>query len=65
MLRLEAEGVLVETLGGTKAGMVDIGRRSSVYMSNKISDNPTVATGWSAKWLKAASKFSSAVYGED
>lgn len=45
MLRVEAEGVLVEIVGRTTAGIVGRGRRSSVYMSNRISESPTVAAG--------------------
>lgn len=46
---MEAEGVLEDTVGRTKAGMVGRGRSSSVYTSSRISESPTIAAGWSAK----------------
>lgn len=60
VLAVEAEGV-VRGLGTTSLGIEGGGRRSSVYMSSSMFDRPIIAAGWSAKWLRADSKWARAM----
>jgi hypothetical protein len=46
-------------------GVAGRGRKFPVYISRSILDNPTIAEGWSAKFVNANSKCSRAVYGND
>lgn len=58
-LSMLAEGV-PPWPGKTREGVEGAGKRSSVYMSSRIFDRPTMAEGWSAKWFSADSKCSNA-----
>lgn len=55
-----ADGVLTGP-DGFRGGIEGTGKRSSVYISSRIFDKPTMATGWLAKWFKANSNWESAV----
>ncbi len=64
VLRVLADGVIIGP-GEISGGMEGGGKRSSVYISNKMFESPTIAEGWSVKWLSADSKRASAIYGDD
>ena len=55
-----ADGVLREP-DGMRGGIEGAGKRSSVYMSSKIFERPTMAVGWLAKLFRADSKCASAI----
>jgi hypothetical protein len=59
VLSMLAEGVPAWP-GKTRDGIEGAGKISSVYMSSRIFDRPTMAEGWSAKWFSADSKCASA-----
>lgn len=59
VLRVDAEG-LVRLLGGTSGAIKGGGRRSSLYTSRRMLESPTIAEGWSAKWVKENSKWARA-----
>lgn len=64
VLSVLAEGVLIGP-DGLRGGIEGAGKRSSVYISSRIFDSPTMAAGWSAKLFSANSNCASAVYGAD
>lgn len=64
VLSVLAEGVL-RGPDGMRGGIEGAGRRSSVYISRRIFERPTMAAGWSAKLFRADSNCASAVYGAD
>jgi len=49
--------------GMARTGIAGGGRSDSVYMSRRMLDRPTMATGWFEKWSRADSNSSSARYG--
>lgn len=55
-----ADGV-VSGRDGMRGGIEGAGKRSSVYISSKIFERPTMAAGWSAKLFRDVSKCASAV----
>ena len=59
VLSMLAEGVPAWP-GKTREGVEGGGKISSVYMSSRMFDRPTMAEGWSAKWFSADSKCASA-----
>ena len=62
VLTVEDEGVARE-LGKTRPGIEGGGRSSSVYISSKMFEIPTIAEGWLAKCARADSKCPRATYG--
>ena len=60
VLSVLAEGV-VRGPGVTRGGIEGAGNRSSVYISSRMLERPTMAAGWSAKLFRADSYCASAV----
>ena len=50
---------------GFRGGIAGAGRSSSVYISSRMFDKPTMAAGWSTKLFRANSNCARAVYGAD